>query len=162
MQVERAKACARADRAGRYLSLNNATHLSNSPIKCDKAIILIKCFNMHSLSDHLSSKHGVQEEDVPHQCKFCSFLWELATWQIASCSDQMDKYDTLCSHQKSTYIYLLPLQYTFMQIIMIQNYPDQLGRHPQDRSRQTNSSLWASRHHGPAHWHSRQVFKTFW
>ena len=69
MQVERAKACAQADRAGRYLSLNNAMHLSNFPIKCDKAIILIKCFNMHSLSDHLSSKHGVQEEDVPNQCK---------------------------------------------------------------------------------------------
>ena len=80
MQVERAKACAQADRAGRYLSLNNAMHLSNSPIKCDKAIILIKCFNMHSLSDHLSSKHGVQEEDVPHQCKFSSVLGELATW----------------------------------------------------------------------------------
>ena len=79
MQVERAKACAQADRAGRYLSLNNAMHLSNSPIKCDKAIILIKCFNMHSLSDHLSSKHGVQEEDVPHQCKFCSVLGELAS-----------------------------------------------------------------------------------
>ena len=79
MQVERAKACARADRAGRYLSLNNAMHLSNSPIKCDKAIILITCFNMHSLSDHLSSKHGVQEEDVPHQCKLYSVLGELAT-----------------------------------------------------------------------------------
>ena len=52
----RAEACALADLAGRWLSIRMKNGWKGKR-------------NYFLLSDHLTPKHGVQEEDVPNQCK---------------------------------------------------------------------------------------------
>ena len=55
-QSQRQK-CVHTDQAGRFLVLDH--DFLNS---------------VHPLSDHLTSKYGVQEADVPYQCKYEKFL----------------------------------------------------------------------------------------
>ena len=83
-----------------------------------------KRMNYFLLSDHLTPKHGVQEEDVPNQCKL---LLESVSYTLS----EKNTHPTLPS--------------------------DQPGRHLEDWSRPSNSSLRASRHHGTAHRHPWQV-----
>ena len=75
MQVERAKACAQADRAGRYLSLDNAMHLSNSPIKCDKAIILINVLTCTPFQTISPQNMEYKKKMFPINVSFALF-WE--------------------------------------------------------------------------------------